>query len=172
MITGMLCPKCASVLETPEDEGAQSIHHKGRKLSLCLQYSSHTHSVHLQNVPASSSLQEEITLVIRSHITAEHGCSILNQFGLTPKPNIFPGKPWRPAKAGSKRCKHARSSRFDLVGWWYKQTPMGPDRTPDAYSSDRGLDTRLTFCFLFRTIKECSTRWSQGSRDKIPGDVN
>lgn len=153
-LLGYCVLKCASVLGTPEDEGLRASTTKAGKISLCLQYSSHTRI--LCPLAKCTSILfltggngRVVTLVIRGHITAEHRRGILNQFGLAPKPKIFSGKPWWPAKAGSKRCKHARSSRFDLVGCWYKQTPMGLDRTPDAYSSDRGLDTRPTFCFLF-----------------------
>lgn len=88
-LLGLRVQKCALVLEPPEDKGAQSdlsqrqegFHHIPSTPLIP------PHSVHLQNVPAPSSSQEEMEvwfeLVIRSHITAECRHGILNWFYLT-----------------------------------------------------------------------------------------
>lgn len=45
-LLGYCVLKCASVLETPEDEGAQSIYHKGRKVfTMSLILFSHSHTL-------------------------------------------------------------------------------------------------------------------------------
>lgn len=92
---------------------------KAGRLSPCLRCSSHNHT--LCPLAKCTSILfltggngSMVKLVTRSHKTAEHRHGILNQFALALKPKVFPPVRW-PAKAGSKRCKHARSSRVDLA---------------------------------------------------------
>lgn len=103
-----------------------------------------------------------VKLVVRSHTTAQHRRGILNQFGLALKPKVFSRKACglqrQEAKDANRRGPLGLTQRPQV----YKQTPMGLDKTLDVYSSDRGLDTRLTICLLSGPLRNVQ-------QDKIKG---